>query len=482
MTTTARRVPLLALALLVVLGAAFVLRNACDLDLPFGQSDEGLNAAVWGEGSRSYRELGPIESVFGGRRIDGRAYATHPPFLLTATAATETVAGEHRWATRAPAWLGALASIPLLYVLLRRLRVAPAVAAAAVVAGLGTPMFFVYGWMLDTPVVAFPLAVAAAAVWLAPGRDRRHLVAAVAISVLVGLAGWQASLFVLLLGLWSLVVGRRAGRSGAEALPWLGGVATGLALSLAWCWWVYGDLRTLWEKFTLRTGGEHRGLLDMVTYQGRWTAVLLGVGLAGLVGSLVALRDQRFRALTACALASVVLYDLLFRSAASAHPFWNYQVLLAVVLGWGYLLERLHAVLTRDGLPASAMVVAGACVVAALGIVPDSSARAAIRAGATPVPLLQAAVAPTQATIGYLGDLTMPDDWILYELRRPARALDEPGLRALATQAPGDVVLVSGPCRVGDAVCAAIWRDVPGQDGYEVLTGAEAVRRLDAAR
>jgi 4-amino-4-deoxy-L-arabinose transferase-like glycosyltransferase len=479
-----------AVVLLALLAVSFVGRNAADIQLPFGQSDEGLNAAVWGEGSRSYRELGPITSVFGGRRIDGRAYATHPPLLLTEAAAVEWIAGEHRWITRAPAWIGALAGIPLLYLLLRRLRVRAALAASAVVAGLGTPMFFVYGWMLDTPVVAFPLAVAAAAIWqgrraeeeaTARGAAGPGTRSVVAISVLVGVAGWQASLFVGLLAVWTLASARRNDRPTTEARAWFGGLFAGLAISLGWCWWVYGDLQVLKEKFFLRTAGESLSITDMVRYQSRWTALLLGAGLIGLAWAIAALRDPRFRPLTACALASVVLYNVVFHSAAAAHPFWGYQILLSVVLGYGYFFEHLHRRLARDGLPALSSVVALACLVAAIGAIPASSPRQSIRAGTTPVTLLRPALSPSQDVVGYLGDLTMPDDWILYEFRRPAHALTSDDLRRLGNSAPADVVLVAGPCTANNDLCAAVWRDVPGQNGYEVITASEATRRLDAA-
>ena len=72
--------------LLVVLAAGFLALAAPRIAAPFGDSDEGINGAVWGLDSRALRERGPIDSALGGRRADGTTYASHPPLIVVTTA------------------------------------------------------------------------------------------------------------------------------------------------------------------------------------------------------------------------------------------------------------------------------------------------------------------------------------------------------------------------------------------------------------
>src|SRR5438552_2613076 len=71
------------------------------------------------------------------------------------------------------------------------------VAAAAVVVATATPMFFVYGSMLDTPITSFPLALAVLLLWKRQ-RDARPVAAALTgtVCALAALAGWEATLLV----------------------------------------------------------------------------------------------------------------------------------------------------------------------------------------------------------------------------------------------------------------------------------------------
>ena len=471
---TERRV---AIALLLGLGLAFLVVCAADLSAPFGHSDEGINAAVWGDGSRALRQLGPIESKLGGVRVDGRLYATHPPGILVETALTETVLGEHRWSTRAPAWLGALATIPLLYLLLRAIRLRPTVAAGAVVAGLGTPMFFTYGWMLDTPVTALPFGVATAVVWQRARASGSLTVAApAALAVLVGLSGWQASLFVGLLGLWNLV-DPPGGRRARAAAPYLAGVAAGLAASVGFGLWVYGGLDALRDKLLLRSAGESSGLADLLAYQGRWTTLLLGVGLIGLVACVVALRDQRFRPLAAVSLLAVFGYMLVFRGAAASHPFWNYWVLLPTTIGYGYAFDRARA---ADPARARVVVPVAAVVLAVVGVALPGAAKQNIRAGTEAVRSLVASPpSSTQTELPYVGDLVQPEDWMWYELGVRGRPIDDTDeLERWALDHPDAALLVAGPCPPDDAACALLWPMGLGAGDYRVVRGDQAASAL----
>lgn len=89
---------------------------------PFGDSVDGVNAGVWGHGSRSVRQ------DIGGSRLGSfvqhrvpAVYVNHPPLLVPVTAAVEAVAGERPWATRLPALLATLAATVVLALLLDEL-------------------------------------------------------------------------------------------------------------------------------------------------------------------------------------------------------------------------------------------------------------------------------------------------------------------------------------------------------------------------
>ena len=218
-----------ALVVVALTAALFLVLAAGRITARFGDSDEGINAAVWSTNARALRDLGPLESHLGGRREDGTRYATHPPTIVVATALAQIVAGDHPWSSRAPAWIATVVALALLYRLGRRAGFEPSVAAAAVVAVGLTPMILVYGPMLDTPVVCLPFGLVVAGLWYRSWRDD-HPVAPVWVVVAgtaAGLAGWQAAVLTGLCGL-SLVARavrrrsrarRRSGPAGRGAVP-----------------------------------------------------------------------------------------------------------------------------------------------------------------------------------------------------------------------------------------------------------------------
>jgi len=128
--------------------------------------------------------------------------------------------------------------------------------------------------MLDTPVVSLPFGIAVLLAWTtqwrAPaGTFAWHPLAIGALCTAAALAGWQAAVLTALAGL-ALAARRFRGREHgiADALPFLIGGALGVALSLSWTWWVYGDFATLGDKFFRRSGESNTvGLDDMVSFQ-----------------------------------------------------------------------------------------------------------------------------------------------------------------------------------------------------------------------
>jgi hypothetical protein len=438
---------------------------------PFGDSDEGINGAVWATNSRALREAGVLDSRLGGRRLDGTSYATHPPAIVVSTAVAETVAGERAWATRAPAWIASLVSLLLLYGLARTIGVGVPAAAAASIATALTPMWFTYGFMLDTPVVAFPLGVAVLLVWYrrwtaAPDRRAFHPVAVGAVCAVAALAGWQAAVLTLLCGtaLAARVVRRRP-HAIREALPFLVGGLLGIALSLSWTWWVYGDFQTLGDKYFRRSGESSSvGVDDMVSFQIPWLVQLLALGLVGVGGSIVALWDRRFRPAAAMSLAIVVVYAVVFRQAAAGHQYWNYWALLPTAVGFAWAFDRL----TRD-LPARAVVPTFAAGCLALGLLnllafDDEALRYIDDGREVAEQLVAEPLAPAQPDVPYVGQAFRPDAWLRYYTERPPVQLTTSAqLDELAVERPDDLVVVLGWCEASDPA-VEFCRAVVGSD------------------
>jgi hypothetical protein len=470
-----------AVAVLIALAVVFVVGGWSRISAPFGQSDEGLNGAVWGAGSRSFRAQGPIESALGGRHLDGQAYATHPPVLVSATTLSEWVLGEHRWTTRLPAVVASLASIGLAYLLLSS-RLDPLGAAAATLAGLGTPMLLVYGPMLDTPVLGLPWLLAVLVCWQRVLDDRAPptlVLAAVAAGA--GLTGWQAALGAALAGGHLLVWGGRGDPARRRAgWPLLGGAIGGVAGSLAWGAWVYGDLGRLRDKFVLRSGGDI-GWLESVDYQVGWIVTLLGLGIVGLVGCLLALRSPRWRPLAAMSLTVVVLYGLLFHGAAGSHYYWNYAVLAPTTVGFGFLAGEVEAAARREGRSpraVSVVLIVAAAASCLFHVLRPTTAETAIDRAAVGGELVADAAYPVDQTeLVWIGGLVVPEPWLAYESGRTPRPFtDVASFRTLADAHPEHLVLVVGPCFDDDALCAAVRGDADPE--YQLLPAAELADRL----
>ena len=329
--------------LLVALAVAFLVVAMPRITGPIADSDEGINAAVWGYDSRSLRELGPIDSRVGGLRLDGTAYATHPPLIVVETALGEQILGEHPWTTRLPAWLGVLATIGVLFALLRSLRLDPVLAAAATVAALGCHMVFVYGSMLDTMVIAFPFGLAVALIWYrqwtgaaAPPWWLVLLVGSVA-----SLASWQATFLVGLCAVATAARVRTDRRALLRAVPYAASVDHRHGPDAGVGHWSYGSFEVLADKLGRRTGGEDVTIGSMIAFQIPWLSQLLGLGFLAWIACAVSLRDKRYRPIAGLSLATVIGYAVLLKEGSGGHQFWNYWGLLPTAVGIAYVFEAL---------------------------------------------------------------------------------------------------------------------------------------------
>jgi hypothetical protein len=486
-TATRRSANRVAGLLLVAAGCVLLVAIGWGrISAPFGDSDEGINGAVWALSASSLRTLGVSDSKLGGERRDGTEYATHPPGTVVTTALTQAVGGARPWASRAPAWLATLAALVLLYRLARRAGFDPLVAGGATALVAITPMALVYGPMLDTPIVAFPFGVLVITCWFRdwnadepPDAGRAALTALAA--ALAGLFGWQAAVLTALCGL-ALAARALRHRPGAlrTALPYMLGGAAGVALSLSWSWWVYGDLHTLFDKFGGRSGESSGvGIGDMVSFQLPWLANLLGLSFVGLIGCLVALRDRFLRPLAAMALASVAVYAVVFRQAAAGHQYWNYWVLLPTAIGWAYVLRAVVGEVARARAGDSArttsigVVIAIVVFVGAFGVLRPDRAQQYIDEGHRAARLVDDATFPAdQVDLGYVGQPYRPDAWITYNTDLapfPITSADQ--VRALAVEDPDHLVLILGACDEGDPsyeICTDITRAAAAESDGDV--------------
>lgn len=462
-----RRLGLALLVAVTVLGAWVGFDRAT---AAFGNSDEGLNSSVWAMCSRSLRD-DPTGSALGGRRIDGVDYATHPPLMCSATAALEAVAGEHEWVTRAPAWLSTFSLVPLLYVLLRRMRLDAVPAAAGTAVAVGSPMVLTYGSMLDTPVLAVPFAVMVAIALtseLAGSPRRAWPVGLVALScAAAGLVAWQAGVFAFACAASTL----RWGRNPRRAVAYAVGALVGLTSSVGWGVWTYGSLDELRDKFSTRTTGSY-SLGESLSFQVDWLLILLGVGVFALVAGAVALTDREWRPIMAPALATFALWGLVFHSGAGGHQYWNYFVVLPLALGGGWGLARLGSrVDSRDVLPftgdvAVAALAALAVLLAAAG--PSQAAKLIDRGHHTGELLREAELGPGDELAVVGADVRVTSIVVYYTGRSPI-PLDRGRLESLAADDPNTPVLIALPCPPDSALC----RDLPeAQRRRDTLTTA----------
>ncbi|MGZ4716963.1 MAG: glycosyltransferase family 39 protein [Acidimicrobiales bacterium] len=470
--------------LLLAIGAGFLWYAGPQLTAPFGESHDGLNGATWANGSRYLRDVGPIDSTIGGRRPDGTFYANHPPLIYPLTALAEIVGGERTVSTRAPAWIATLVSIPLLWLVLRRLRLGLLASAVGVACAATTPMLFVYGGMLDTPVLGFPVGVLVFLVWLRAWDDEELSPGLVGLlSLVAALIAWQA---VFAVGLAAVSLGWRARRRrSSAAVPTalaIGGAA-GVVLNAAWAAWVTGSSTGLIDQFRLRSGSEGGATWSgMLSHQSQWLTHLLGLAIVGLVACVViAVRGEGLRRAASIASLAVVLgYAVLLHSGAFAHPYWNYWVILPVAIGTGIGADALADQIRSRGTSAQAttvVVVALALVVVGSSRLVTSSDRSMMDDGDVPARLLASTPLPaSQSTMRYIGSIYEPEPWLTYLTRRPVSALaDESELVAVAAREPDAVVLTVNSCVQGDTLCVAVAK-LPSDLGLGTATDSSGTR------
>jgi hypothetical protein len=321
----------------VVLVAGFLFANRGVLAAPFGFSFDGQNAGQFGLQIRAMEQHGLVESRVGGRYAASghgsldTTYAHHPPLIYVEGYLTRLVAGDGNAATRAPAWIGSLASIALLAWLLLDTGVDPPAAAVGLLLGLGSSMFFVYGSMLDTFVTSLPFGIAAAIAAQRTVQERPppRWVSAL-LGVLAALAGWQALLVAVGGTAWIVLRRRRVAGGWRDALPLGAGAVAGACAVAAWIMSVDGSLGGLLSQGGHRSGGVSLGdwfHFQVAALQDLFNPVVLVLGPVLLVLAWI---DRRTRDLLVLLLLVVVVYTAAFREGSSIHGYWNYWLVLPV--------------------------------------------------------------------------------------------------------------------------------------------------------
>lgn len=439
-----------ALALLGIAVLLFLAFSARMIGAPFGDSHDGRNAGVWATGSRSLLEEGPASSRLGARSAENGVYANHPPLLYVETALFEAVAGSRAGVARAPAWLGSVATLTLLAALLLGAGMRPAAAGSAIALVAATPMFLVYGSMLDTPVTSLPFGVAVLLAWERARRGGRvpRLLAA-ALTGLAVLSGWQSLLVAVIVGGWAGA--RLVRRSGDRSLDaaFATGALVGLAVLAAWLLWAFGwTLGPLLDQFRARTGWTAPVPLgDLLTATVRDTGGMYGVVAAlALPGLVLGLADRRTRGMVAVALAVTLPYPLVFRSGAVNHDYWNFWLLLPVAVGLAVgcdrVLRRRASGAGVETVLAAAVGVVAVLLAGALWLRPVASSWAMLEGRRAGEAVAGRQVPPAQRTAWYTGAVGKPAGWLALATQRPAVAVAVDELAALAATHPEDLVLV----------------------------------------
>jgi hypothetical protein len=467
--TTASALALVAIALV------FLLDAAPRIGQPFGNSHDGRNGAMWATGARAVVEDGPIAARFGALAPERERYAHHPPGTYLETAAAYALGARSAAALKAPAYLGSIAAIVLAFLCARWLGLRHVAAVVGAAAMVGTPMFLLYGAMLNHEAISLPWAFAALGLLARHrrgDRDRRWI--GVVVGCGLALTHFEGVLFAMVLGA-ALVVRRHRDRppAGPAVHGLMLGAGVASVLTWAWLWWANGGLREMWEQFTARSGGTDpelfvRTQLDDVLWGiPAWTVVAASVG-------TVVLWRRGARLVVALAVGVPAMWMVGLADGATHHEFWNHWLLLAVALGAATLADRFaRGPIACGGL----VVVAVALLVAGTWVrVPDEGRF--LRGG-------DAARVITDThgydgTVHVLAPVTTPLPWVAWATRSPATVVDRAEIAAVARQAPDELVLVPlrSPSITEDEI-PPLWDVAVARRGdYALVRAADAARLL----
>jgi 4-amino-4-deoxy-L-arabinose transferase-like glycosyltransferase len=353
--------------ILVLFCAAFTVKVAAGLSAPFGfdpvtSSVDAYNGATWSTGARALRESGPIDSKFGavwsGTARDYR-YADHPPLIYSATALAQWVVPDDELSGRLLVFVASILAAVILFLLLRELGLAPVLAAASVGIGLSVPMFLTYGTMLDTLMLGLPLAAWYLLLWQRSLNGRTSHVGLASAAAGVSLVAWEGVILVAATALVTVAMRRDRERLRAIAVAGLGAAAA-VVVTVLWQVWVYGGLTEVLDQAAVRAGGAFT-LSEYFHRQWSSTREMFGIPAFAVLGAgvIALLSSRRFRPVGLAALGTSIAYAIGFREGSFAHDYWNYWMIITLVLGIGAIASRLSRLRRREWLLAAGLLATG---------------------------------------------------------------------------------------------------------------------------
>ncbi len=464
---------IVAVILLLLLGAALVGAAGGRIERPFGDSHDGRNGAVWSNGSRALREDGPVASRLGAVRADGSTYANHPPLLVWTLAGAETAAGDEPATDRGWVLLATLAAIGLLHLAAVELGIRPLASTVGLCVAFATPMALAYGAMVDTPMFSLPFAAAVLLVWARCRGDRPPTLPLTAgVGLLAALSGWEAAALALVVAACLVGEGHRdPARRRAGAVLAAGAVA-GTAVAFGWGAWAYGSGGILLQQLGRRSSDAY-GASPSAAFWNQlvWVGQLFGPALLGVaMAAAAAVLDRPRRAVFVVVTGLPLAYSALLWNGAAIHDYWNYWLLLPIALGLAWTAHELMALAARRVPPTA--ILTGAAIAAIVFVTflltQRSGSLDKIEQGFLPAELVQAYGDTAQySTVADIGETTGAGDWLAHLAHRPAAHLQTADdLRRLGGADPGAPVLVSRACAAGPpgSLCRQVWSQLDTND------------------
>lgn len=439
------RVPLLGLAVVGLAVLVFVLDTAPRATSAFGDSVESMNAGTWLVGARSLSELGWAESKGGAFSVELGTYAHHPPGVLAAAALAHAV-GDAPLALRGPALLSSVASIVLLWLLLRELGCSTTASSVGLALAVGSTMFLLFGPMLNMEAVSLPWVLAAYLLW-SRGPASRPVVLFV-VAAMATLTSWQGVLSVGILCLIELVRLVRTRRLSAPSIALVAGATVGLVLTIGWLWWANGSGAQVFAAADKRSTVHGLSAGDLARRQLWWFAQTFPVwtpfvAAPGVVVGLA--RRTRLRPVLAVAVVVCLAFIVGFREGSYEHAYWNWWLLVPVALGGAAGVDALLSVLRS---PARRDVTAAALLTAAVVSMPAAAAadrplERTFWAGVDAGELLTQHPLPAGQSTAYL---YAGDEWSTwagwYTHRAPVVVWTAQDVDAIARREPDALILV----------------------------------------
>ena len=328
---------------------------------PFGQTEEGVNAAIWALGGRNILEEGPVAASFGAKvapywSAQGGIYAHHPPLPVWMAALAQLPGTWEGW----PRLVALLLAGAALFILFQTIRlfVENELAAAATAVVATCPYVLCYARMpttltLATPLFTFLLRVAL----LRSLRDqpwRWTFLVAIAAAVFSSWDGFLGAAAIVLYITGLELHG--AYRKGAAHGSWFralmpGGVFALAVVVLAFhLVWANGGFRELlgWAQLRMGMGENFPDVFDWGRRQIGYIASGVGwLTFALLVGvPMLFSRRDRPRGLAVALLLSAapgVGMTVLFRNGAHHHAFWAYNLILPAAFAVALWLHAITA-------------------------------------------------------------------------------------------------------------------------------------------